>query len=153
LTSSRQKAESEFTDFFEEVEPKLRHALVAAFGVEVGREAAADALEYGWSNWARVGSMQHPVGYLYKVGRSRARRYLRRPGIPAPDAPAGMPWVEPGLEGALSGLSERQRTAVVLMHSFNWTHREIANFMGVAIPTVQKHVERALGRLRRVLEV
>ena len=43
-----------FTEFVSEVEPRLRRALTAAFGSEVGREAAAEALVYGWEHWDRV---------------------------------------------------------------------------------------------------
>ena len=49
--------------------------------------------------------------------------------------------------------SDRQRTAVVLRHSFGCTYDEIAQVMGVSITTVQKHVERAMAKLRRSLEV
>jgi hypothetical protein len=49
-------------------------ALAAAAGIEAGREATAEALAYGWEHWDRVGSMENPVGYLYRVGRSKARK-------------------------------------------------------------------------------
>ena len=42
-----QAAES-FTEFVRDVEPRLKHALVAAFGTEVGIEATRDALAVGW---------------------------------------------------------------------------------------------------------
>ena len=70
-----------------------------------------------------------------------------------PPGDTSPPWVEPELETGLRRLSERQRTAVILRHSFGCTHREISEVMGVSIPTVQKHIERALGTLRRRLEV
>jgi len=34
----------------------------------------AEALAYAWENWDRLSSMKNPVGYLYRVGQSRARR-------------------------------------------------------------------------------
>jgi hypothetical protein len=40
-----------FSAFVEEHEARLRHALTARFGSEVGKEAAADALAYGWEHW------------------------------------------------------------------------------------------------------
>jgi RNA polymerase sigma factor (sigma-70 family) len=153
LASVRQQTEIEFTEFFSACEPVVRHALVAACGPDVGREAAADAFEYAWGHWDRVGSMEHPVGYLCRVGRSAARRYLRRgPVATDPRCEESVPWFEPDLEPELRRLSERQRTAVVLRHSFGYTYDEISRVMGVSIPTVQKHVERALGKLRRRLE-
>ena len=70
-----------------------------------------------------------------------------------PPVVASIPWVEPALGDGLRGLSERQRTAVVLRHSFGYTYAEIGQVMGVSIPSVQKHIDRALSKLRRSLEV
>jgi hypothetical protein len=62
-----------FEDFFAVAEPRLRRALVAAYGIERGREAAAEALAYGWEHWSKVRAMKNPTGYLYRVGQSRSR--------------------------------------------------------------------------------
>jgi RNA polymerase sigma factor (sigma-70 family) len=51
----------------------------------------------------------------------------------------------------LRSLSQRQRTAVVLVHGFGWTLREVAEIMGTKITTVQNHVERGLAKLRTEL--
>jgi hypothetical protein len=29
-----------------------------------GRDAAADALAYGWEHWERIKDMKNPIGYL-----------------------------------------------------------------------------------------
>jgi len=42
---------SEFELFALDVEPRLRRALVAAYGSDRGREAAAEALAYAWEHW------------------------------------------------------------------------------------------------------
>jgi len=97
--------------------------------------------------------MEHPVAYLYRVGRSAAKKYRRAPAATEPPDESSLPWVEPELEPALRRLSDRQRLAVVLRHSFGYRYDEIAQVMGVSISTVQKHVERALVKLRRRLEV
>jgi len=55
---------------------------------------------------------------------------------------------EPGLSAALASLSERQRLAVVLVHGFDYTLREVADLTGIKITTVQTHLERGLSRLR-----
>ena len=39
-----------FEAFFRETEPKLRRALVAAYGPDLGREAASVALSYAWEH-------------------------------------------------------------------------------------------------------
>lgn len=140
-----------FTEFFRLAQPRLERALVAALGVEVGVEAASDCLTYGWEHWERVAAMKNPAGYLYRVGRSRARRYRRRPPILPVVRSNPLPWVEPGLPRALAGLSERQRVAVILVYSLGWTQAEVAELLGVSVGTVQTHAERGLRRLQRAL--
>ena len=118
--SQRNRADS-FTDFFSDAEPRLRAALTATLGAEVGREACADALSYGWEHWDRVCVMDNPAGYLYRVGRGRGRRMRssRRVSL-EPKEVASESWFEPGLAGALAGLPEKQRVVVALVHGYGW---------------------------------
>jgi DNA-directed RNA polymerase specialized sigma24 family protein len=131
--------------------PRLRRALVAAYGSERGAEALAEALAYAWEHWARVSAMQHPVPYLYRVGQTRTRRRKSRVVFDVPET--GVPWVEPALPAALAALSERQRVAVALVFGFGWQLGEVAELFGVRVTTVQNHLERGLARLRVALEV
>ena len=142
--------ERSFTSFVEEVEPKLRVALVARFGPEDGRDATADALAYGWEHWDRIRSMDNPAGYLYRVGQHKGFRRWRRPVLPPPPHHSE-PEIEPALPRALARLSPRQRTAVLLIHSFGWTHEEVAELMGVSVSTVRNHLRRGMDRLRAVV--
>lgn len=145
--------EASFVEFARAVEPKLRCALVAGHGAERGREAAQDALVYGWQNWDRIRGMANPAGYLYRVGQRAARR---RRLVPRPDPmiPENRPpWVEPKLSAALARLSPRQREVVVLVDAFEWTHREVADLLGIRLSSVQTHLERGLARLRDSLGV
>lgn len=146
-----------FAAFFEEAEPRLRQALCGAFGPEVGREAAADALAWAWQHWDRVQDLDNPVGYLYRVGRSQALRSVGRPGTdPFPDVERGPghqdPEPDPQLLAALAELPERQRVAVWLVHGLQHRHREVAELLGCSTPTVATHVRRGLAALRRRLE-
>lgn len=131
-------------------EPAIRRALVAAYGGHAGREATADALAYAWEHWDRVADFDNLPGYLYRVGQSRARRRSRRPLFARADN--SEPLVEPGLRKALLSLSPRQRVAVVLVHGYGWTLREVAELTGTRPTTVQNHLERAMTRLRRALK-
>ena len=141
-----------FTEFFATVQPRLRRALVAALGAQEGSEAAQEALTWGWEHWDELRSMGNPAGYLYRVGRSRARRLRTRTGhLPPVRSDASLPWVEPSLPRALGRLSEKQRVAVVLIHCLEWTHAEVAGYLGVTVGTVQTHVDRGLDRLRRMI--
>lgn len=141
-----------FADFVRSTEPRLRLALGAAFGFNVAEDATAEAMAFAWEHWDRVTASDNPVGYLFGVGRNRARRHLRRrhPRLPAVRA-EDLPWVEPGLPAALAALSERQREVVMLLHCFEWTLAEVADVLGMAKGTVQVHERRGMARLRREL--
>ena len=126
-----------FSSFVKEHETRLRHVLTARFGSDIGKEAAADALAYGWEHWEQVYSMENPIGYLYTVGRDRGRRMSqpRRPLFPSvPEERA--PWVEPGLSKAVADLPERQRTVVLLLHGYEWTQSEVADVLGISKASV-----------------
>ena len=142
-----------FTDFYRDAEPRLRRALVAAFGVDIGTESTAEALAFGWEHWERVSQMPNPAGYLFGVGRNKARRHRwRRVAFPVP--PVGHEFeVEPGIPKALSRLSEKQRVAVLLVYGDEWTWPEVADLLCVSVSTVQKHLERGMSKLRRSIGV
>jgi DNA-directed RNA polymerase specialized sigma24 family protein len=140
-----------FECFFERAEPSLRRALVAAYGVDLGRDAAGEALSYAWEHWDQVSGMNNPLGYLYRVGQSSTRRRKVPVVFARPDG--NDPWVEPKLAGALAALSQRQRLAVVLVHGYGWQSGEVARVTGLRASTIATHARRGLARLRRALEV
>jgi len=63
------------------------------------------------------------------------------------------PTVEPALPEALRSLSEKQRVAVLLIHGFGYSVREVAELLDVSPSTIQQNAERALARLRDSLGV
>lgn len=140
-----------FTGFVERARKPLHQALIAAYGAQVGDDVTSEALAYAWENWDRVRVMHNPVGYLYRVGQSRARRGIfRRPPPLAVERPVQTSgWYEPGLPDALAALPGRQRAAVVLVHGFEWTIAEVAEVWGVSFSTVKAHVDKGMARLRR----
>lgn len=143
--------EQEFEAFLRKHEPGLRRAFFAALGIERGREATAEALAWAWEHWHRVSRMKNPTGFLFRVGQSRTRQrkapqlFVRQEWQE--------PWIEPALGNALAALSEQQRLAVVLVHGFGWTMRDVAELTGTKVPTIQTHLDRGLSRLRTYLEV
>jgi RNA polymerase sigma factor (sigma-70 family) len=152
----RTSGEPDFEEFVRATEPPLRRALVAAYGYEDGREATAEALAYAWEHWVKVRDMPNAAGYLFRIAQSsaaRGRRWHRRPPSLLNHLPGSEHEFEPGLPKALASLSERQRIAVVLVHGFGYTMREVADLTGVKITTVQNHLERGLRRLRDRLGV
>ena len=146
------RAQESFSIFFQDVEPRLRYALIAAVGHERGREATSEAMAYAWEHWDRIEDMENPAGYLYRVGRSRGRVRWRRPRF-NPEPVLGFPEMEPGLPEALRSLSENQRITVFLIHAMGWTRRETADLLGISINSVGSHLDRALVKLRNALGV
>ena len=143
-----------FEAFVARSEAKLQTALTATYGAQAGRVAALDAFSWAWEHWPRVQAMQNPLGYLYRVGQTSARRHRVRP-IPTDvraRAEHEMPEINPELMPALEQLSVQQRTAVMLVHAFGWTVRDVAATLDVAPSTIQTHLERGLVRLRQLLE-
>jgi RNA polymerase sigma factor (sigma-70 family) len=142
---------TDFDTFAQRSGPDLRRILVARYGLDVGIEAAADALAYAWERWERVATMENPTGYLVRVGQSAARRYRRRPVVMPDRRPHAEPSFDPRLPRALEHLSPRQRSAVVLICVHDWTYPAAAAALGVSESTLRNHVRRGLASLRREL--
>lgn len=142
------------------IESRLKRAFVARFGIDVGLDVTAEAMAWAWANRVELADADNPIGLLYRVGQSRARRYLRWrrresagfrfPPERANDRPT---LVEPGLEQALGDLDADHRTAVVLVHCFQWTYPEVAELLDVPLHTVRNRVHRGLAQLRRSLGI
>jgi len=142
---------SDFDTFTRHEGERLKRVLIAHFGLDVGAEVTADAMAYAWQHWDRVRPMANPVGYLYRVAQSSARRHWRwRRRVELPrEEPIEAPLPEPGLDRALAGLTARQRVAVLLVHGLGWTYDDTASAMNIPLTSVRNHVHRGMKRLRR----
>ena len=144
----------EFATFVRDRGSRLRRVLVAHYGVDVGSDATADALAYGWQHWDRVSQMANPVGYLYRVAQSSARRHrrwVREASFPATVAGYVDRSVDAEMFDVLARLSPRQRVSVLLVHAYDWTYPEVAEVLGVKVSAVTNHVHRGTKKLRRML--
>jgi RNA polymerase sigma factor (sigma-70 family) len=148
-------AASTFVEFFEQSEDRLRHALMASYGPAVGRESALDALSWGWEHWEQLQTMVNPVGYLYRVGQTAARRLLKSSPVVNLQSSAAVvdePEIAPELQRALARLSEQQRASVMLVHGYAMSQRHAAEVLGISISTLRQHLARGMERLRSDLE-
>jgi RNA polymerase sigma-70 factor (ECF subfamily) len=147
-----------FEGFASSTGERVRRALVAAYGVEIGTEAAADAMAVAWERWTEVEVMANAAGFLFRVGQSKARPHVRwaRRGatFPAVDRHA--------VEGAtgladlfdsLRKLRPEQRIAVVMVKSYGFSYRDVADVLEISESAVTNHVHRGLALLRSMLEV
>lgn len=151
-------AVDETTHMLAALEPRLRRAFVARYGWPDGVDVAADVMEWVWEHRDRLAAMDNPAGYLWRVGTSRFRRLRRwrreQAALPADLAgrePSG--WFEPRLPAALNRLDHDSRTAVVLVHCFDWSYAEVAALLDVPLHTVRNRIHRGMEILRRELGV
>lgn len=139
--------------FVDDAGVALRRALVARYGLDIGRDAAADALAWAVEHWAELTAMANPVGYLYRVGQSSAKRQHRwqRPDVVVPQ-PVTDDVVDVDLQRALMSLRAEERIAVLLVHGFGYRYRDVAEVLDTAVSNVTNHVKRGLARLRTLME-
>jgi RNA polymerase sigma factor (sigma-70 family) len=118
--------------------------------------AAEDAVHEVFLRCAdRIEGLEHPGSYLRTSVVNECRRQHRRRvrgdelAVAAPSVTLPDELVE--LQDALAGLSDRQRTVVVLRYLIDLPEQEIAETLGCRPSTVRSLNRRALARLREVL--
>lgn len=138
--------------------PGLVRTLTAMTGdMQRAQDLAQEAIARVILRWPRVRGMEHPGGYLFRIGMNLARDDLRA----RRDEPAH-PVVADGvvddharrvalvltLRQGLARLTPRQRTAVTLRHLGGLSVEESASAMGCRPGTVTALCHQAMRRLR-----
>jgi RNA polymerase sigma factor (sigma-70 family) len=134
---------------------RVRRALRARYGAELGTEAWADTVAWAWEHRDAVSSMANPAGYLYRVGQSAAKvytRWRRRPKF-VPDEPVHDADVvfDAELFDALAHLNVNQRVSVLMVHGYGSSYADVAEVLNISVAAVTNHVHRGLNRLRNQL--
>lgn len=149
-----------FDTWYRTEHPRLLALLTVAAGdADIGREITSEAFVRALERWDRVGAMDSPAAWTYRVGVNLLHRRLRRAAFerrllserPAP-APAAPPAVESALWDAVRALPVRQRTAVALRYVCDLPQEEIASIMHVAAGTVSATLTAARRRLAAELD-
>ncbi len=156
-TTPDHAATGAFDRFIIDVGGRVRRGLVACYGVEIGTEAAADAMSVAWERWGELSAMDNPAGFLFRVGQSKARphvRWRKRAGsFPTDDVTAlrdDAALID--LFAALATLRPAQRGSVVLVKSYGFSYREVADLLGLSEAAVTNHVHRGLAALRSTMK-
>jgi DNA-directed RNA polymerase specialized sigma24 family protein len=136
--------------------PRLRQALVARYGIDVGVDSFAAAAAWAWENWSRLDEIDHKVAYLYRVAQSSQRSmrtWQKRTVLRFPvesGAPDSTSSVDLGM--VIGALPDNQRICVLLVHAHRWTYAEVAALLNVSVEAVTNHVHRGTSRLRKLLK-
>jgi RNA polymerase sigma-70 factor (ECF subfamily) len=149
-----------FEAFFQAEKEQLYRALCL---VTRNRNEAEDLTQEAFvrvlERWDRVAELQDPHGYLYRTAMNGFRRRYGRATMaakrslrlaPSDDQMAEIDERDAALR-ALSGLSPRQRAAVVLTDMLGFTSEQAARMLGIRASTLRMHASRAHAALKETM--
>ena len=147
-----------FEDFYEANSHRLFTALCLVTGSRhEAEEIAQEGFTRVFERWDRVGGLEDPTGYLFRVSmnvfRSRYRRAslaLRRAVFLAPSHTDDLAAVETHDEMVrlLRELEPKQRAAVLLTAILDYTAEEAGRMLGLRASSVRSLTTRARARMK-----
>ncbi len=148
-----------FETWYRTEHPKVLAALsVVARDPDLAQEVTAEAFARALQRWDRVGEMDSPGGWTYRVALNVLRRRARRAALEhrllrrlAPSSPIQVPAYAVEVWQAVTDLAPRMRTAVALRYLGGLTEAEVADVMGIAPGTVAATLHDARRRLASLL--
>jgi RNA polymerase sigma-70 factor (ECF subfamily) len=147
-----------FEDFYDATFRRLFTALcLVTRNRHEAEEIAQEAFVRVFERWDRVGTLDDPTGYLFRVSmnvfRSRFRRAalgLRR-GLflaPAPTDDLAAVETRDELVRLLQGLDPKQRAAVLLTSILDYSAEEAGRMLGIRASSVRSLTTRARARMK-----
>jgi DNA-directed RNA polymerase specialized sigma24 family protein len=148
-----------FEKWYRTEHPRVLAALsVVASDPDLAQEVTAEAFARALQRWDRVGEMDSPGGWTYRVALNVLRRRARRAALErrllprlAPPAVITVPSYAIEVWQAVTGLAPRMRTAVALRYLGGLTEAEVADLMGITPGTVAATLHEARRRLAPLL--
>jgi RNA polymerase sigma-70 factor (ECF subfamily) len=149
-----------FAVFFEDHHADLFGALyLITRNRHEAEEIMQDAFLKVLERWERVGSLEDPVGYLYRTAMNlfrkrwkRASVMLRRTvGLSPRDDEISVLETQVDVARALASLSPRQRAVIVLTELLEFSSEESGRMLGIAPGTVRMHASRGRAALADTL--
>jgi RNA polymerase sigma-70 factor (ECF subfamily) len=147
-----------FEEFYEATFRRLFTALCLVTGNRhEAEEVAQEAFVRVFERWDRVGVLDDPTGYLFRVSmnvfRNRFRRAslaLRRELFLAPAATDDLAAIEThdAVVRLLQGLDAKQRVAVVLTAILDYSAEEAGRMLGIRASSVRSLTTRARARMK-----
>ncbi len=155
------EATQAFDEWFRTEHPRVLSAvlIVCAGDLQKAEDATNDAFISAYEKWHRVSKMQSPRAWVTKVAINRAKRLFvrRRPNVALTNDDSALlsaedPAVDHELWEAVSRLSVRQRTAIVLRYVDDLPQAAIATELDISPGTVAATLNHARRNLRIELE-
>lgn len=155
-----------FEDTFRALFPQAKRVAERVLGRSgQAEDAAAEAFARALASWRRVGRLPYRDAWILRVTANVAidmarKRHRREPtasdDLPHDDRHTGHPTDDAvttrlALVAALERLPRRQREVVTLRYLADLSETAVADCLGVAVGTVQRHAHRGVRSLRRHL--
>ena len=150
--------DASFEEFYEATFRRLFTALCLVIGNRhEAEEVAQEAFLRVYERWDRVGSLEDPTGYVFRVSmnvfRSRFRRAslgLRRILTLAPEETDDLAAVETRdeLVRLLHTLNPQQRAAVLLTSILDYSAEEAGRMLGIQASSVRSLTTRARAQMK-----
>jgi RNA polymerase sigma-70 factor (sigma-E family) len=150
----------DFEGFFHAEHQRLFQALYLLTG---NRHEADDlvqeALMRAYERWDRVGSMDSPVGYVYRTALNLYRSRLRKAAVRARRVFASIPTADASesvaisdeVHRALAAIPDAQREALVLTDWLGLDSEEVGRVLGIDASSVRGRLHRGRDSLRKRL--
>lgn len=149
-----------FEAFYAEHRDPIARAVAIAIGdVDLAAESTDEAMIRAYQRWSKVGALDRPAGWVFRVAvnqsRSRFRRLARRAKYAAvmqrdsdDDRPFADSIGDRSLVVALQQLDPDQRDVVVLRILLEFSELECADALGIRPGTAKSRLHRGLAHLR-----
>jgi RNA polymerase sigma-70 factor (ECF subfamily) len=130
--------------------------LLTTGSLELAIEGTDEACSRALERWDRVGVMEAPSGWVYRVAINHARRIARRRRYEErvfrkTEEPTQLPPHASEIWDLVASLSERQRQVVILRHVAQFKEAEIGEVLRISRGTVSSTLHDAHQRLGRLL--
>lgn len=155
------EATNTFDEWFRAEHPRVLGAVLIVCGGDLPKaeEATNDAFITAFEKWARVSAMSSPRAWVTKVAINKAKRSFvrRRKTLELTNEQSALlsaedPRVDHELWAAVSRLSVRQRTAIVLRYIDDLPQSAIAAELDISPGTAAATLNHARRNLRIELE-
>ncbi|OLY93835.1 RNA polymerase sigma-70 factor, ECF subfamily [Cnuella takakiae] len=161
---------SAFDIIYKRYYPQLYRAAWQQLGChEYAEEMAQEVLVQLYQKRTAIGSTEHLSGYLFTLLRNRMvdlyRQQKRKQNLdlklrqkqsivtPPAELALESKQLAQDIEQTISRLPEKCRVVFRLSREQNLSNQEIADKMNLSVSTVEKHIAKALKKLREVVEL
>jgi RNA polymerase sigma factor (sigma-70 family) len=146
-------ADESFEHFYATARPGIGRALAFTLrDTELAADAVDEAMARAYQRWDRVGGLENPGGWVYRVGlnyaRSRLRRRRGREDLLHPASAHEPAPFEPSVVAAVLLLPKPQRAVVVCRFLLGWSEAQTADALHIRRGTVKSRQHRALAALQ-----